>query len=232
MKYALGAVLAIVLLAAKPALAYQGITLAASGSIPPYIIEQHNGSQLEVIRDALLAEELLIDELMFVSNLRAMRLLKAKQVDAVINAPSGSPDIYYSEPVVHYQNVAISLRDSELSINSLQDLRSLKVMAFQNASRYLGPEYAQVLEGQNNYFEVVNQQAQIERLHRQQVDVIVLDREIYHYFAQKLDEQRLTLHPVTFHELFPASPRVLGFHSPQLRDRFNRGLKQVQGLEQ
>ncbi|WP_163130875.1 ABC transporter substrate-binding protein [Agarivorans sp. Alg241-V36] len=206
----------------------QTITLATSKSIPPYIIkEQQSGIQLDIIKQAFSNAGYQVKQVIFTSNLRAERMLQQNAVDAIVNAPNNGSHAYLSEPVIFYQNVAISLSARQLSIQSIDDLTKFRLMAFQNAKKYLGEQFSTATEQAKFYTEVANQSAQLERLYRGQVDVIVLDKRIFHYLNQKLiDKQRPTA-PVTTHSIFPESPRLLGFHDPQIRDQFNAGLKQV-----
>ncbi len=202
------------------------ITLATSKSIPPYIIEQgQSGIQLEIIQQAFSKAGHRVSKLIFTSNLRAERMLSLNAVDAIVNAPNGSINTYLSEPVIYYQNVAISLRKNHLKVDKVSDLARYRFMAFQNAKKYLGEVYNRATNEALAYTEVANQQAQIERLHRGQVDLIVMDKQIYLYLSQQLKNPDHLQEAVTFHAIFEPAPRLIGFHDKGLRDQFNQGLR-------
>jgi polar amino acid transport system substrate-binding protein len=206
----------------------QTITLATSKSIPPYIIkDQQSGIQLDIIKQAFNNAGYQVKQLIFTSNLRAERMLQQNAVDAIVNAPNNGSHAYLSDPVIFYQNVAISLSVRQLKIQSIDDLAKFRLMAFQNAKKYLGEQFSTAAGQAKTYTEVANQSAQLERLYRGQVDVIVLDKRIFHYLNQQLIAQKRPTAPVTKHLIFPESPRLLGFHDPILRDKFNAGLKQL-----
>ncbi|MPW29163.1 transporter substrate-binding domain-containing protein [Agarivorans sp. B2Z047] len=206
----------------------QTITLATSKSIPPYIIkDQQSGIQLDIIKQAFSNAGYQVQQVIFTSNLRAERMLEQNAVDAIVNAPNNGTHAHLSEPVIFYQNVAISLSVRQLNIQSIDDLTKFRLMAFQNAKKYLGEHFAKATEQAKFYTEVANQSAQLERLYRGQVDVIVLDKRIFHYLNQQLIAKQRPTAPVTKHLIFPESPRLLGFHDPELRDKFNAGLKQL-----
>lgn len=208
------------------------ITLATSKSIPPYIIEQsQSGIQLDIIRQAFNRAGHQVTKIVFTSNLRAERMLSLNAVDAIVNAPNNTQEHYLSAPVIYYQNVAISLAKRQLEIDSVSDLGNYRLMAFQNAKKFLGSDFNKATEQAIAYTEVANQQAQIERLQRGQVDVIILDKQIYLYLSQHGDISTEMAEAVTFHPIFAASPRRLGFHDKALRDQFNQGLK-ISSLEQ
>ncbi len=75
-------------------------------------------------------------------------LLGSKKVDgiAVNSAYDVEKDsnlkVFRSETTIFYQNYAISLTQRQLNINSIEDLADKSVIAFNNAIKYLGPEFA------------------------------------------------------------------------------------------
>ncbi|MFC3152514.1 substrate-binding periplasmic protein [Litoribrevibacter euphylliae] len=204
------------------------LTLATSKSIPPYIFEEtENGIQIERVRAAFDLAGHSIKKIIFTSNKRAELLLKQKKVDAIINVAMDQKNLYYSDPVIHYQNSAISLSRLELNLKSIEELAYYRVMAFQNAKKFLGNRYATAVSKSPIYDEAVNQLAQLERLYNEQVDVIILDVRIFEYFNQLYNAAGKYPAPVQYHYIFPSSPRSLGFHNATLRNDFNRGLKKL-----
>lgn len=204
------------------------VTLATSKSIPPYIVEQtDSGVQLDRVRAAFNLAGHTIKKIVFTSNKRAELLLKQKKVDAIINAPLNQPAMYYSNAVIHYQNAAISLARLNIQVDSVDALSHYRVMAFQNAKKFLGKRYASAVSQSPVYDEAVNQLAQLERLYNEQVDIIILEVRIFEYFNQQYDTAGKHPTPVQYHYIFPSSPRHLGFHDTKLRDEFNLGLQKL-----
>ncbi len=204
------------------------LVLATSKSIPPYIIEEtQSGVQLDRVRLVLEHAGHSIKKIVFTSNKRAELLVKQRKVDAIINAPLTQSGLHYSDPVIHYQNVAISLTSAGITLDELDQLKHYRIMAFQNASKYLGKAFADVIKQSPFYDEAINQMAQLERLYLKQVDVIILEHRIFEYYNRRYDSNGRFPSPVTYHYLFPLAPRVLGFHDPKLRDEFNRSLNQL-----
>jgi len=202
------------------------LTLATSMSIPPYIIEHNDsGIQLKRVKKAFELANHSIKKVIYTSNKRAEILLYQKKVDAIINAPNNSKSMHFSDPVIYYQNVAISLASSHLYLTNISGLSNVRVMAFQNAKKYLGDEYRQAVNQSPAYDEAVNQQAQLEHLFLKHTDVIILDRRIFGHFNKLFESSGRFPKPVTFHPIFPKSPRVLGFHDKTLRNEFNEGLE-------
>jgi len=204
------------------------LTLATSMSIPPYIIEHNDsGIQLERVKKAFELANHSIKKVIYTSNKRAEILLYQKKVDAIINAPNNSQNMFFSDPVIFYQNTAISLSSTHIYLTDIAGLSDVRVMAFQNARKYLGDEYRQAVNQSPAYDEAINQQAQLEHLFLKHTDVIILDRRIFDHFNKLFEASGRFPKPVTFHPIFPKSPRVLGFHNKALRDDFNDGLKRL-----
>ena len=204
------------------------LTLATSMSIPPYIIEHNDsGIQLERVKKAFELANHSIKKVIYTSNKRAEILLYQKKVDAIINAPNNSQNMFFSDPVIFYQNTAISLSSTHIYLTDIAGLSDVRVMAFQNARKYLGDEYRQAVNQSPAYDEAINQQAQLEHLFLKNTDVIILDRRIFDHFNKLFEASCRFPKPVTFHPIFPKSPRVLGFHNKALRDDFNDGLKRL-----
>lgn len=208
------------------------ISLAMSRSIPPYIIEQpQSGIQLDIIKQAFLIAGHQVKQVVFTSNLRAERLMEKLTVDAIVNAPITNKNFYLSEPVIFYLNTAITLKARALPLNHVAQLSQYKVMAFKNAINSLGEDYTKAISRSELYTEVANQHAQLERLYRGQVDVIIIDKRIFAYLNQTRMPAGQQLPEVSFHDILPISPRLLGFHNEQLRNQFNHGLKKLKNQQ-
>src|SRR3546814_8453350 len=69
-----------------------------------------------------------------------------------------------SDTVLTYQNIAFTLERNRLPINEVADLAYYDVMAFQNASRLLGPALLQAQRINTRYHEVANQMLQVRAL--------------------------------------------------------------------
>lgn len=204
------------------------LVIAANGFIPPFVIQKGNtGFQLELIRASFHAQG--YDELEFVymSNKRAELAMKNGMVDAVVNLPNTyNGEVYVSDPIVDYHNIAVTLSGNRIRLETLQDLRGLGVVAFQNASTFLGSEYFLMTKQLRSYEEIVNQAAQVELLMKGWADVIILEHRVFEYYLAKFAK----MHPVkevSYHYLFDAAPRPIYFQSELMRDIFNAGLNSI-----
>ncbi|EDY87298.1 extracellular solute-binding protein, family 3 [gamma proteobacterium HTCC5015] len=206
----------------------EDVRLATSLSIAPYInSETQAGPQLSIVRDAFALVGHNVTGVLFTSNERAIKLLRTGAVDAVVNIPEGLGDIHYSTPVLHYQNYAISLSERQLKIEKVSDLKPYSIVAFQRASQFLGEEFGEIAASNEQYLEAANQLSQVGMLFKQRTDVIVIDHRIFNYIRSTHFTREMVNQAVSFHPIFPSSPRSTGFTSAVLRDDFDRGLQQL-----
>lgn len=205
----------------------QELTIHVS-PVPPFVIDgEPRGIACDII-EQVFAMQNYKTRFIISNNKRMEAEVIKKSSDAGFGGiPLEVSGIYFSDPVVEYQNVFVSLRKNALTINQLSDLTDKKIIAFRNASRILGPEFANLIKRHNNYFEVGDQRSQIPMLDAGRGDVIVLERRAFLYFAQQLYPPSLIKERYTLHTVLAPNPRYLGFHDRALRDLFNQGLREL-----
>jgi polar amino acid transport system substrate-binding protein len=227
MKPVLGLLLA--LLAVTPAQAAE-VVMAVGRSLPPYVIvDEWRGLEYDVVREALALEGHTLTP-RFVSFARVVRELEGGMVDAAMTMrPDSGVKAHYSDSHVTYRNYAITLASRNLTIKSINDLGGKSVLAFQNASLYLGPAYKAVADANPHYREEARQVMQPILLFMGRVDVVVADRFIFGWFAHDPEARGKvdTGQGLRFHPIFPATDYHVAFRDPALRDSFNRGLKKL-----
>ncbi|WP_151703719.1 substrate-binding periplasmic protein, partial [Nitrincola alkalilacustris] len=135
-----------------------------------------------------------------------------------------SNQLLYSQPYIRYQNAVITLRENNYSIDELDDLSGLNVVAFQGASRVLGTEYEQSIEQFGRYTEVTNQQSQVDLLLLRRIDAAVMDINIFQYYRRVANDHQ----PINLHLLFPPSDYRCAFRDPLLQQQFDQALKTYQ----
>ncbi len=221
----LSAVFASLLLLAMPASA-RDLVIATSSSIPPYVInDQHRGIVVEILQEALLPRGYHI-EFVYAPNRRVEHMIEERQVDGVYNLAAGSlNNIFYSDAVIDYHNVAITLDTFPHTLDSLATLTGLRVVVFQNAPKFLGPEFGELISHGHDFPEVSNQRSQVLMLFRGRADVIIMERRIFEYFHNQLLSSGEIGGGYRIHELFPPAPRYAAFIDEKTRDQFNSGLQ-------
>lgn len=223
----LGTLLVSLLLLAIPA-AGRDLVIATSSSIPPYVItDQHRGIVVEILQEALLPRGHHI-EFVYAPNRRVEHMIEEKQVDGVYNLAAGSlNNVFYSDAIVDYRNVAITLDNFPGEIRSLSELQNLRVVVFQNAPKFLGPDFAKLISDGHDFPEVSNQRSQVLMLFRGRADVIIMEQRIFEYFYNQLRSSSEIGGGYRIHKLFPSAPRYAAFIEEQTRDQFNAGLQEL-----
>jgi len=201
------------------------VKVAVGHALPPYIFPETGvGIEIDIVRQALAPGGFEVEPV-YLPLARVPHQLAAGKVDAAltISASSGLENVHYSDSHVAYRNVAVSLAQSGLRIDSVADLAGKSVIGFQNATAYLGEEFAAVATANRRYSELADQERQVKMLCLGRAQVIVADVNIYRYYSQNTASVDTTIATV-IHPIFPATPYQVAFLDPDLRDRFNRGL--------
>lgn len=206
----------------------QNIRVAVGLALPPYVLQgTDSGIELDIAREALALKGHTIIPV-YLPLARVGRSLDSRSVDAALtmDESAGLNNVYLSDSHITYQNVAISLKARAIQLNEVADLGGYSVFAFQNATRYLGEEFAAMAANSRHYFEKANQATQIKMLFSERIDIIVLDINIFNYFRQ--NESNIdTSEPVVLHQIFPPNLYKVGFLDADLRDQFNEGLAEL-----
>lgn len=218
----------------------QEVRVGIGFALPPYVIQENDvGMEVEIIREALGVSGHKAT-FVYLPNLRLPVAYDSHEVDCVVANVSyelGSESrrqTYPSKPTIAYQNFAITLEESQLEIKSIDDLRALKVLAFNNATKYLGKEFALMAESNPKYTELADQSLQVMMLTSGRVQAVVSDKRIFLWWRHRLKSRSvsnniLLSQSLTFHPVFPPAWRQVTFANKGLRDDFNRGLEVVQG---
>ena len=202
-------------------------------ALAPYVIQDnHSGFEMDIIRAALAYKGHTLTP-MYVSFSLVAQTMKENKADG---AQRGGPDLvdgegfYYAQSqTVVYQDMAISLKKNHLTIQSIADLKGKVVVAFQGASKFLGPEFAAAVAGNKQYNETANEQKKVKQLYSNGMDVFVGDINIFKYFRSKITDvdtkAEIVLHKVFQNTDIKTNHAV--FKDKQLRDDFDAGLMQL-----
>lgn len=205
-------------------------------SLPPYVIrESDSGLESDIVREALRRAGHDV-QFVYLPNLRLPVAFDKGDVDCVVanKAYDLSRDsdraVYQSMTTINYRNYAITLKRSDHSIESISDLAGKQVLAFNNAIKYLGAEFADMARGNKCYSEVADQSLQGRLLLSGRVQVVISDKRIFRWWCDRLDKQDVgaTLDlaaPLEYHPIFPLAPRAVNFGEETLRDAFDKALE-------
>lgn len=198
------------------------VRLAVGENKPPYtFLSPPSGIEYDVLV-AVVERMGCRPDIVMVPNARARMLLEEEKVDGAIGVTG---DIV-SQPYIAYQNAAISLFDRGVNIQTIGDLKNYRVVAFQNAHIFLGPEFAAMAEHNPNYSEVSPQVVANQLLFGGRVDVVVSDVHIFDWLNRQASIVDVSQR-VVVHHIFPPTRYRIVFHDRNLRDAFDKALTSV-----
>jgi polar amino acid transport system substrate-binding protein len=208
------------------------ISIAVGISQEPYVLKSGKGIISEIIKDAFNNSGYLV-EFAYFNNVEALSLFKQYHYDAVTVVRPGMVDAYFSVPMVTFQNYAISLSSSKVKAERITDLAHYRIHAFSNAQRYLGAEFAGVVNAmpESQYQEVVSQEKQVSALFKGAADLIVADETIFKYYRKKLikaapfDES--FRQAVAYTYAFPPTQYHVAFHDKSIQQAFDNGYRRL-----
>lgn len=153
-------------------------------------------------------------------------LLKQHQLD-IATRQSGSlnPELYYSSPYSTFNNQVFALHDFSSAIQKPTDLNQYRIVAFQNASKVLGPEFYQVSQQNNAYQELLDHTQAIQMLLKQRTELVVMDKNTFYRRLAELNQPKSLVK--SFDMLQPVQYR-LGFYQPELQQQVEALLLQWQ----
>jgi len=204
------------------------LNLIAGLAKPPFILEEgQTGLQLEIISQAFALSNI---EVKFTHLPLGRNITGFQQwdIDGVITLPKDYkyPGMYVSKPYIDYENVAVSLSAKQLEIESLTDLSDKSLIAFQNAKKYLGEDYNNVVAYLIDYREIADQEKQIKMLFSGRTEVIIADINIFKYFV-KTHTDPMFHKLFTIHHIFNTRGYAAGFKKKDVQEAFDRGIKQI-----
>lgn len=206
------------------------LSVAIGFSLGPYAISNGRGVIIDVTRQ-IFEDTGSAVRFTYMSNAEAQEAFKKGLFDAVAPTRAERGKFFYSDPVVVFNNSAISLKKSNIKINGIPDLAKYRVAAFSGASQFLGSKFYEAVLNNEKYIEVANQETQLTMLYRGDVDIVIADNKIFQFYLKKLlkngvvSPENSAAHQI--HDVFPASVYVVGFHDNNVCNNFNKGLKQL-----
>lgn len=214
------------LLASGPALAEVELHVAVGLAKPPYVEEGgQSGMEVEIVRAAL-QQAGFRPRFEAYPQARGLMLLQSGRIDAMLTlAPDTPVSAFRSAPVLHYRNRAIVLKSSGIRLGSIADLARYSVAGFQNSRLLLGPVFTEVTARHPRYSEQADQQIQNRLLYLNRVEVVVGDSLIFQHNNRVLAHSLDTSAELAEFDIFPPSPRSVGFLRREQRDAFDRALK-------
>ncbi|AOW79096.1 amino acid-binding protein [Colwellia sp. PAMC 20917] len=208
------------------------VLMAFSQEIPPYIFQKHNkGIEIDIISAALAYKGHTLKPLYFPLG-RIPIAFRSNLVDAAMGDMGINLEAFggfYAEPAVIYNNVFITLKDRNISIEKPSDLGGLQIVSFQGAEKRY-PKWLNKVKEDNRFYGISDQLTQVKLLHYRRYDVVLSDIYIFKHFVKQLILMNdLEVGDVKVHNFTKANPDDYRpvFRDKKVRDDFNLGLKNI-----
>ncbi|KLN59615.1 hypothetical protein WH96_17165 [Kiloniella spongiae] len=204
------------------------VTIGMGNFAPYYIAEGETGIFTDII--AAVFHELPDYEPVFVfgrPNNRLWQDFSRRKVDAVSNLfDSVEVGGCRSDPVFRFRDVAITHVETELSLQKIEDLKGLNIIAFQGAKEFFGPEFSSI--AQESIFSVASEPGvQAQALWDGRVDVSVGDLFIFLNSLKKISGNDASASMFKIHDILPVVYSRMGFWDDRLCAEFNRALQKI-----
>lgn len=208
------------------------VLMAFSQEIPPYIFQKHNkGIEIDIISAALAYKGHTLKPLYFplgrIPIAFTNKLVDAAMGDMGVNLKTSGG--FYADPAVIYNNVFITLKSKNISIEKPSDLDLFKVVSFQGAEKRY-PNWLKKVKEEKRFYGISDQVTQVKLLHFGRYDVVLSDRYIFKYFVkQMMLVNTLEVSDVDEHTFTTVNPDDYRpvFRDKKVRDDFNLGLKKI-----
>ena len=205
------------------------VTVGFGYAKPPFVFalseadnEENRGIELEIMEEALAYRGHSM-KANYLCNDKLIPNLLDEIIDAAATvSQSNEENIYYSDEFVYFWNYAVTQPDDIKRISSIQNLEGRKVFAWQDAIKDLGSDFQEVTTKMEFYKELASQEQQVLLFLQKNADTLVIDWNIFSYFAKKYGYD-----PIRYHQynIFGGKTGYkVGFRDAKLRDDFNLGL--------
>ena len=196
---------------------------------PPYVMpDQKSGLEIELLQ-RIFARIGQAVELVPLPNSRSVNALTHRQIDGVgVYTGPASADLYQSDVLVEFQNVALARAALKPQPDSLPALKGQRIVAFQDACRVLGVGFKKICQDSLRYQEVPDQKTHLRMLWNDRVDIVVGELRTLDFFQRQAEVQAQageSAAQLVAYQVFAPSRYRSAFTDPALRDEFNRALR-------
>lgn len=176
------------------------------------------GLDYEIVK-TILRREGIEAEFELYSYSRLLKLFSEQKLDIASPVAVPYPGAFYSQPYFTVVDVAATKSTSPLLIKKLSDLEGKTIVAYQQASEVLGPDFTAIIK-KAHYLEEADRVQQFELLMNDRVQLMIGDAKVLAYYATK----RYGAGSIKIHKIFPSVDYPAAFWSAELQAKFNSGL--------
>ncbi|WP_448211260.1 substrate-binding periplasmic protein [Colwellia sp. MEBiC06753] len=150
---------------------------------------------------------------------RLIHEFNAGKFDMVSPAAFQSDTATYTQKYLPFKDIAISLAQENLVVNSLADLKNRRIVAYEHAKFVLGDDFKNAVK-HSQYIEMAQREIQVKLLMNNRTDLVIGEQRLLTYIAHELDANlTLNLHPI-----FPQANYGAALHDKALAKAFDQEL--------
>lgn len=176
------------------------------------------GVDYEIVK-AILQHQGIEAEFELYSYSRLLKLFSEQKLDIASPVAVPYPGAFYSQPYFTVLDVVVNKSTKTMKINNINDLTGKTIVAYQQASEVLGPDFSAIIKTAH-YLEEADREKQFELLMNDRVQLMVGDIKVLSYYANK-NYGHGTLQ---IHKIFPSVDYPAAFWNSELQAKFNSGL--------
>lgn len=205
--------------------------------LPPYVIKGGGGIETQVIQEAFASVGVKV-EFKGMRTKHSATALDKNKVDGIVILFRSHLELlpenrYDSEPLLFFENAAISFKDKTITIDKLEDLAGKRIVAFYNAKHLLTKEFRKAIEAAGTtYTERPSHFTMAKLLFAERYDVIITEKRMFTYWLEHAKREGTlpsnSINPeLSYININQSSPRKIRFKNPKLRTLFNKGLRNI-----
>jgi polar amino acid transport system substrate-binding protein len=203
-------------------------------SIPPYTFENGTGIEIELFKAIIEPYGYKVKPILM-SFKRGKISVQKGRIDAMSTMKvDKDASCHYSDEYIRYHNFAITLKSSNITLNSIKELKGKSIITWQDAHTMLGKDYFVIFNNKikapyiKKYREMVDQGQQSRLFWANRVDVVIMDKGIFDYYKKLYAKELDTTQDVTYHDIIgDYTAYHIAFKDNRLRDKYNLGLKRI-----
>lgn len=201
------------------------IKFGLQDDIAPFVMpDRQSGLLLDVLRDAM-ATQGVAAEFIYLPKKRTDEALRSGLVDVSTGSKpgTGAPGVISRWPVTAFHNVVITRRAQLPRLDSVAELSRYRVSAFYGAAEMLGQAYRDAVQLNPRYREPMTLQSPL--LVLRQVDAMVSQKDIFHYYLNRQSYLRDGDFDLAYHDILGKPNEYwFVFRTAEQRDLFERGI--------
>lgn len=201
------------------------IKFGVQDDIAPFVMpDRHSGLLVDVLRDAM-ATQGVTAEFIYLPKKRTEEALRSGLVDVSTSGKPAVPlpGVFSRWPVTSFHNQAITRRAHLPRLDSVADLARYRVSAFFGAAEMLGQAYRDAALRNPRYQEPKTLQSPL--LVLRQVDVVISQKDIFHYYLDRQSYLRDGDFDLAYHDIIGKPNEYwFVFRLAEQRDAFERGI--------